>query len=710
MKLAGRSLHVRRLWFFALCAALLAAAVWGTAALGCQITEQMSDGTVVTHTVSAQPIADQLYQEDGVEPPVTLTLEDGRTLVRDRDYELDYRGNASVGTAYACVDFLWPYEGWFEIPFTIYQIDASAAVITPIPDQYYSGDEITPPVTVTLNGQILRADTDYEVYYYNNESPGTATVRVEFQQSYSGTAQTTFQIVKRDASSAVITPIPDQIYTGYAIVPAVTVFWNGTQLDDWDDYSVSYSNNISVGTATVTVTFEGLYSGTAQTTFRIIQLDGSKATVDPIPAQTYCGWSVEPEVTVRYEGQVLDSWDDYSLEFSNNRYPGTATVKIRFQGRYCGEKSVTFSIVLAPVTGLTARANGTQVVLEWNWHNCADSYLVQRYDAGKKQFVTLKTVSETYYADEGRKELQSCRYRVLPVLRAEGKSWNGQAAEAKVTTGLRTLQLTLKTMNKKIKLSWKPSSKADGYVIYRSTWTDSWTSGKAKKIATLTDAKAKSYVDKKVKNGVGYSYTVRAFKKLNGTTYYSDEDWLYSLSKKAVLAGVKKQPMRTYPVYDTQGKKKKLMFNVTLSDRDCKLLDKFSNKHFKEGWSDEQKMEYTMLWINQKVTYALGSDWTKIESKSYVEAIFKYKLGQCVQYNGAMAAMMIYLGYPAQLIMGYRGTWPNDIWQHFWVESPINGTTYVVECGNAKRSGAWYYFFEPYSETFGYIKNRKNVS
>ena len=37
------------------------------------------------------------------------------------------------------------------------------------------------------------------------------------------------------------------------------------------DYEVSYSNNTYVGTATVTITFKGNYTGTATATFEIIQ-------------------------------------------------------------------------------------------------------------------------------------------------------------------------------------------------------------------------------------------------------------------------------------------------------------------------------------------------------------------------------------------------------------------------------------------------------
>ena len=111
------------------------------------------------------------------------------------------------------------------------------------------------------------------------------------------------------------------------------------------------------------------------------------------------------------------------------------------------------------------------------------------------------------------------------------------------------------------------------------------------------------------------------------------------------------------------------------------------------------------------MTYATGNLWNDIQGMSYVEAIFSAKKGQCVQYNGAMAAMMTYLGYDVQLVQGYRySSYSGSTWQHFWVEAKIAGNTYVFETGNYGRDGTWSYFCKKYSETMGYMRNGKRVS
>ncbi|WP_294571232.1 CAP domain-containing protein [uncultured Subdoligranulum sp.] len=59
--------------------------------------------------------------------------------------------------------------------------------------------------------------------------------------------------------------------TGSEIRPAVTVTLDGKTLTEGTDYTVTYANNQEIGTATVTVTGTGNYTGTAQTIFTIVE-------------------------------------------------------------------------------------------------------------------------------------------------------------------------------------------------------------------------------------------------------------------------------------------------------------------------------------------------------------------------------------------------------------------------------------------------------
>ena len=89
-----------------------------------------------------------------------------------------------------------------------------------------------------------------------------------------------------------IEAIADQSYTGQAIEPAVVVKDGETVLEEGRDYSVTYENNVEVGTATVIVTAwtSGNYRGEIKATFNIVGTTGILA-VGSSPADT----------TVRYD-------------------------------------------------------------------------------------------------------------------------------------------------------------------------------------------------------------------------------------------------------------------------------------------------------------------------------------------------------------------------------------------------------------------------
>ena len=101
-------------------------------------------------------------------------------------------------------------------------------------------------------------------------------------------------------------------YSGAELKPTVKVYINKVLQDDEQlientDYIVSYSDNINAGTATVTITGIGAYSGTKKVTFTIEPKKISSPTFDGLkPEYTYTGQKVEPEFAL-YAVMVLFS-------------------------------------------------------------------------------------------------------------------------------------------------------------------------------------------------------------------------------------------------------------------------------------------------------------------------------------------------------------------------------------------------------------------
>ena len=152
-----------------------------------------------------------------------------------------------------------------------------------------------------------------------------------------------------DISNATVTlPATSYAYDGKAKTPAPTVKLGDTTLTEGTDYGVTYTNNIHIGTATVTIQGWGAYKGTCTATFQIAA-DVSGARVSYIPDKTYTGSAFTPPVSVTLDGRALNADTDYDVSYSNNVNAGTATVTIRGKGDYVGSKNVGFRITRMPI-------------------------------------------------------------------------------------------------------------------------------------------------------------------------------------------------------------------------------------------------------------------------------------------------------------------------------------------------------------------------
>ena len=93
-------------------------------------------------------------------------------------------------------------------------------------------------------------------------------------------------------------------YDGKAKKPGVTVKLNGKTLKNGTDYTVSYSNNTKVGTAKVTITGKGNYTGSVSKTYSI-KNNFKKATVSGISTKAFTGKNITQSITVKYNGKTL---------------------------------------------------------------------------------------------------------------------------------------------------------------------------------------------------------------------------------------------------------------------------------------------------------------------------------------------------------------------------------------------------------------------
>ncbi len=245
----------------------------------------------------------------------------------------------------------------------------------------YTGSALEPEVTVK-NGSEPVADTCYTVSYANNTNVGKANVIITgvSAEGYYGSVTKTFKITGTELSKVAqvdtakwqgkldIDPIKGNAEQANAVLTAKR--GQSVTLTKGKDYTVSYSNNTRPGTATVTFTGAGKYTGTIKKTFKInaikwAQTDlGNNLLVTVDKTAPYSKKGAKPGVTVTYKNKRLTEGKDYKLTYMNNKVVADAnaakkpSVAVTGTGSFTGKVNAdAFSIVKADLsdwkTGVT---------------------------------------------------------------------------------------------------------------------------------------------------------------------------------------------------------------------------------------------------------------------------------------------------------------------------------------------------------------------
>ncbi len=227
----------------------------------------------------------------------------------------------------------------------------------------YDGTAKKPMATVKDGTAALKEGTDYTVTYSNNINVGTAKVTITGKGYYTGVVTKEFTITnatppeqERKALSqcTVMLNNSSYIYDGTAKTPTVTVKDGTTALKEGTDYTVTYSNNINVGTAKATVTGKGNYTGTVTKEFTITkaaqgqgikEISQCKVTLSK-SSYAYDGKVKKPTATVKDGAVTLKEGTDYTVAYTNNINAGTAKVTVTGKGNYKGAVAKNFTITV----------------------------------------------------------------------------------------------------------------------------------------------------------------------------------------------------------------------------------------------------------------------------------------------------------------------------------------------------------------------------
>lgn len=336
----------------------------GTATVTVKGKGKLSGTKSVTFKINAKPIKNAVitynnsltYNGSTLSPAVTVKYGNA-TLKKNTDYTVAYSNNVNAGTGTITITGKGIYGGSVKKTFTIKKLGISASAVSGTGNKVYTGSSIKPVPAVKVGGRTLKNGTDFTVSYKNNTEPGTATLKVTGKGNYSGSVSKTFKITARAINDVEVT-VPDTVFTGEQVRPDVVVSYGSYQFINNSDYTLSFKDNVNIGTASVVVTGKNHLSGSRTVTFPIEKADISSTEI-AVKNATFTGSAVKSGVDVRLGNVTLKESTHYTLSYKNNVNAGTAQVTISGKGSLEGAVTKDFTIAKADISKASISASGT---------------------------------------------------------------------------------------------------------------------------------------------------------------------------------------------------------------------------------------------------------------------------------------------------------------------------------------------------------------
>jgi len=472
------------------------------------------------------------YTGDEVEPevivkPTSLDTVEGE-LIEGVDYTLTYINNVNAGTANVVVTGINNYSGEVVLPYNVVANLNDSTIIAP--DQFYTGTEVHAPLTITCGGNSLVEGVDYTVTYTSDDNwqtRGTATI-TSLQPYYAGVATKDYNILFDPTILKVVGYANEYSFTGGPIKPDFKVVTPEGQEIPYNPEDITYYNSstgfgdcTSIGTVTATIPLNiGDKACELKAVYDIIGRNINLCNIVPLYDNVYTGNKLYPPVIIRNErGELLTEGVDYTLEYSNNIYPGVGKIVITGKGNYIASVTKYFNIIAPNMLGLTAAPEGDNAVkLSWLRNARITGYEIYSGDCSVKYGST----SDTTFTVTGLKQATDYEFKVRTYITANGRTSYGEFKSVTGHSGMAAPEITVQSLaRQRATINWTSAGNVSGYEIYRG----STATGTFSKIAVMPSS-AGGYSDSNLVSGGTYYYKVRAYEKVGDNQfvygYFSD--------------------------------------------------------------------------------------------------------------------------------------------------------------------------------------------
>lgn len=380
---------------------------------------------------------------------------------------------------------------------------------------------------------------------------GTSSNPAYFDMNYTYLKPTNGSIAesKIDLSSASSNNIDDVTYTGNPIEPNVVLTLDNKTLKLDEDYTITYSNNTSVGTGEIIINGINRYTGTKTISFKINPQTISNVSLNSktINSITF-SWDKIDNITgyevYKYDEfsntyTLLDTISDNSINTYTDKNLTSASTynyairayKVIDKTTYYGNYSNIFtdSTKVNKVTNLKLDVrNATSLQISWDKVDNVDGYRIYRLDPSTNVYTLVDTIygeNITSYTHDSRVSATSYYYRVKAFKYLNGMNrYSDYSSTLKATTKpLQPVVSLSSTKTKYINLSWtKISKRTTGYEIYMSTSKN----GTYTLVGTTSN---KSFSKGNLTKGKTYYFKVRAYRSVDNTKIYSSYSTVKSI-------------------------------------------------------------------------------------------------------------------------------------------------------------------------------------
>lgn len=281
------------------------------------------------------------------------------------------------------------------------------------------------------------------------DESGTVSFRYMLKESFGSPVSKIFGKQLKDIKNMTITLAKTKyVYDGTSKKPSVTVKDGTKLLRNGQDYTVTYSKNVDVGTATVTVTGKGDYTGTSAVKFVIVKANNTIKASNIIKDTSKKTQTVKIKASVKYKAKLTYSSNSKSVKVDSS---GKVTIAKNFTGKavitITSAATSKYNKAVVKIT-VTVRPSGTvlykltnnekgRVKVTWKKNSSVSGYRIQySIDKNFKKGVGTVTIGKNKTTSGTLSKLKkgkTCYVRIATYKNVRNKVYSSWSKVKKIT-------------------------------------------------------------------------------------------------------------------------------------------------------------------------------------------------------------------------------------------------------------------------------------